>query len=121
MKHAFSPGQLAECAEREVTMREKVYPRLVDARKMSQKTADREIAMMRAIRHEYVEGVSSGEFDDEKLADCARREIKSREKIYRRQVAERRMAPETARRELEMMRQIESDYRERCSVQKELF
>ena len=37
------------CVEREIKMRESVYPRWVASGKMSQGRADREIAMMRAV------------------------------------------------------------------------
>jgi hypothetical protein len=46
------PPSLAEqilAVEREIRMREQVYPRRVAAAKMSQKAADREIATMRAV------------------------------------------------------------------------
>lgn len=45
----FSRDRLAECAEREVKQRVRVYPRLVAERRMTQEMADREIAMMKAI------------------------------------------------------------------------
>ena len=38
------------CVEREIRMREQVYPRWVQAKKMSQTRADGEIAAMRAVR-----------------------------------------------------------------------
>lgn len=41
------------CAEREAKMRERAYPRWVEAGRMSQSTADREIATMRAIAADY--------------------------------------------------------------------
>ena len=37
------------CVEREITMRERVYPRWVDAGKMTQAEADRELLAMRAV------------------------------------------------------------------------
>lgn len=37
------------CIEREIRMRERVYPRWVGAGKLSQKKADHEIAAMRAV------------------------------------------------------------------------
>ena len=40
---------MIKCAEREVGMRERVYPRWVEAKKMSQAKADSEIATMKAI------------------------------------------------------------------------
>jgi hypothetical protein len=51
MPDLFAPS-LAEqisCVKREIAMRERVYPRLVWARKMKQATADRELAVMRAV------------------------------------------------------------------------
>jgi hypothetical protein len=48
----FSFEDLAECAKREVTYRNKVYTRLVMEGKMSKDKATKEIAMMYAIcRH----------------------------------------------------------------------
>lgn len=38
-----------ECVERELAMRNRVYPRLVDAGKMSQRQADKEIEAMQAV------------------------------------------------------------------------
>lgn len=35
--------------EREITMRERAYPRWVDQRRMTAKTAERELACMRAV------------------------------------------------------------------------
>lgn len=40
---------MIKCAEREVGMRERVYPRWVEAKKMSQAKADSEMATMKAI------------------------------------------------------------------------
>ena len=40
--------QLA-CVEREITMRERLYPRWVQAQKMTQARADHEIAAMKAV------------------------------------------------------------------------
>lgn len=45
----FTAADLAQCAEREVKQRERVYSRLVDGGKMTQAFADRETNMMRAI------------------------------------------------------------------------
>ena len=44
-----------KCAaiEREIKLRERVYPRRVAEKKMTQKQADREIAVMRAILADY--------------------------------------------------------------------
>lgn len=49
MTARFSAFELAACAEREVGFRQHVYSRRVEAGKMPKTTADREIAMMRAI------------------------------------------------------------------------
>ena len=38
-----------KCVKREIAMRERVYPREVRYEKMSQETADKEIASMRAV------------------------------------------------------------------------
>jgi hypothetical protein len=50
----FTFAELCKCAGRELAQRRRVYPRLVASEKMSQKIADREIAMMSAIA-EYFE------------------------------------------------------------------
>lgn len=42
-----------DCARRELTMRERVYPRWVQSGRMSQAKADREIQIMRAIAADY--------------------------------------------------------------------
>ena len=49
LNNRFSFDQLAACARREVAQRRSVYRRLVATDRMSQETADREIAMMQAI------------------------------------------------------------------------
>jgi len=41
------------CVEREIKMRERVYPRWVAAGKMSQEKADLELEVMRAIAEDY--------------------------------------------------------------------
>jgi hypothetical protein len=46
------PDKLA-CLEREIKLRERVYPRWVGGGKMSQDKADREIAVMKAIADDY--------------------------------------------------------------------
>jgi hypothetical protein len=46
----FTFDQLAACAEREVKFRRRVYARRVQLNKMKQADADREIALMEAIR-----------------------------------------------------------------------
>ena len=45
----FTINDLVACARRELGQRRRVYARLVAAGKMSQETADREIALMAAI------------------------------------------------------------------------
>ncbi len=42
-----------KCLEREIKMRERVYPRWVEEGRMSQKFADRELASMREIADDY--------------------------------------------------------------------
>lgn len=41
------------CAEREVKMRKRVYPRWVEQGRMTQEKADEEIALMEAIAADY--------------------------------------------------------------------
>lgn len=43
------------CAEREVRLRERVYPRRVAEGKMTQAQADRETRIMRAVANDYAE------------------------------------------------------------------
>ena len=38
-----------KCVEREISMRERVYPRWIEAKRMTQKKADQEIEAMRAV------------------------------------------------------------------------
>lgn len=45
----YSLRDLCACAEREIRFRQKIYPRLVGDRKMTQGKADMEIAMMTEI------------------------------------------------------------------------
>jgi hypothetical protein len=45
----FTTAELAECAEREVRMRESAYERFIAAGKMTRTKADKEVRMMRAI------------------------------------------------------------------------
>lgn len=49
----YTDLEKAMCAEREVSQRKRVYPRLVENGKMSQQGADRQIDMMREIAEEY--------------------------------------------------------------------
>jgi hypothetical protein len=41
---------MIRCTERELELRKHVYPRRVEAKKMTQEEADRELAYMRAVR-----------------------------------------------------------------------
>jgi hypothetical protein len=45
----FTLRDLVKCAEREIGLRRRVYPNRVDTGRMSQREADRQIAMMEAI------------------------------------------------------------------------
>jgi len=45
----FSVRELAECAERELKLRRRVYANRVDTGRMSEREAQRQIAMMEAI------------------------------------------------------------------------
>lgn len=51
MAELFAPqlSDLVACAEREIAMRERAYPRWVEDRRMRQETADRELALMKAV------------------------------------------------------------------------
>lgn len=51
----FSAMEKQACAERELKMRERVYPRWVENGRMTQAKADQEIAIMREIAAEYAE------------------------------------------------------------------
>lgn len=46
-------AEKAACADREVKMRRRVYPRWVAGKKMTQAQADREIALMAEIAEDY--------------------------------------------------------------------
>jgi hypothetical protein len=50
---AFSASEIAQELEREVRMRERVYPRQVEEGKMSQPLADRRLAIMAAAAADY--------------------------------------------------------------------
>jgi hypothetical protein len=50
---SFTARDKAECAEREVAQRKRVYFRLVGEGKMSGKFADKQIAIMQAIADDY--------------------------------------------------------------------
>ena len=43
-------ADMIKCVEREIGMRERVYPRWIEQKKMSQTKAEMEIATMKAIR-----------------------------------------------------------------------
>jgi hypothetical protein len=49
----FTAADKRKCAEREVAMRRRVYPRHVANRTMLQVAADREIALMQEIADDY--------------------------------------------------------------------
>lgn len=51
----FTQEQKRRCIEREIKQRERVYPRLVLAGKISQAFADEQLAIMRAILDDYPE------------------------------------------------------------------
>jgi hypothetical protein len=51
----FTYGEKRAAAEREVKQRERVYPRLIENRRMTKATAERETAIMRAIADDYRE------------------------------------------------------------------
>ena len=46
----ISLEEMISCVKREIGMRERVYPRWVEQKKMLQTTADQELARMRAVR-----------------------------------------------------------------------
>ena len=46
----ISLEEMISCIEREIGMRERVYPRWVEQKKLLQATADQELARMRAVR-----------------------------------------------------------------------
>lgn len=48
-----SKADKIRCLKREIAMRERAYPRWVLNGKMEQKQADREIAVMKAVLHDY--------------------------------------------------------------------
>jgi len=53
MANEFRASELAECAEREVKQRKRVYPRRITEGRMTQSLAERQIAMMEAIAAHY--------------------------------------------------------------------
>lgn len=50
-----STHEKLKCAEREVALRRKAYPRWIEKGKISAKDADRQITIMEAIAHDYRE------------------------------------------------------------------
>ena len=46
----ISLEEMIACVEREIGMRERVYPRWVEQKKLIQATADQDLARMRAVR-----------------------------------------------------------------------
>jgi hypothetical protein len=52
-EHRYTDAELAECAEREVKQRRRVYPNLVASGRMTQEFADQQIQMMEAIAQDY--------------------------------------------------------------------
>ena len=59
--NAITIEQMISCVGREIGMRERVYPRWVEQKKMLQTTADQELARMRAVRDLLVD-VRDGQF-----------------------------------------------------------
>ncbi|WP_159728325.1 hypothetical protein [Methylosinus sp. Ce-a6] len=49
----FSASEKLKEVEREIAQRRRVYPRLIGAGKMSRAAADRQIAILEAIRDDY--------------------------------------------------------------------
>ncbi len=49
MVNRFLLSELAECAERELHIRYRIYPNRIQTQRMSRKQAEREIAMMQEI------------------------------------------------------------------------
>lgn len=48
---------------------------------------------------------------DEEKAECAEREVKMRQRVYPRWVADKRMTADKARREIIVMQEIAAEYR----------
>lgn len=57
---AVSLEEQLACVEREISMRERVYRRWVEEKRMTQKLADRELALMKAVRETLVKVQSTG-------------------------------------------------------------
>lgn len=56
----YSAAEKFTCADRELKMRERVYPRWIEAKKMTAEKAAKEIAVMAAIAHDYEAQVEQG-------------------------------------------------------------
>lgn len=57
---AHTSEEMAQAARRELKMRERVYPRWVEAKRMTQAKADEEISLMKSIS-EHFEKLAGGE------------------------------------------------------------
>ena len=57
---AFTLTELRECAEREVRLRRRVYANRIETGRMSQREADRQIAMMEEIAERLREWEQAG-------------------------------------------------------------
>ena len=55
MSDVISLEEMISCADREIRMREKTYPRFVEQHKLTQMIADMEIARMKSIKRLLVE------------------------------------------------------------------
>ena len=53
--NGFTPGELAQCAHRELALRRSVYPRRVKDDMMSRAEADQEILKMQAIAQHFLD------------------------------------------------------------------
>jgi hypothetical protein len=52
---SYTAEQKRDAIERELSMRRRVYPRLIEKGSMTRHTADAQIAIFEAIRDDYVE------------------------------------------------------------------
>jgi hypothetical protein len=63
----ISLADMIACVERELELRKRVYPRRVEAKKMTQEAADKEMLRMQAVRQTLLrieklyEGIDTGE------------------------------------------------------------
>jgi hypothetical protein len=55
MEPKFSAKEKARCTERELALRKRVYPNRVMTKRMTQREADYQIALMEEIASEYAE------------------------------------------------------------------